>query len=56
MNDGRKFVAAALFFATQAVVVMALWNWLMPDFFGLQKVSYLQAVSFMVLFKFLFDA
>lgn len=30
-------------------IVMALWNWLMPEIFGLPEIGYLQAVGLFVL-------
>jgi hypothetical protein len=35
-------------------VVMALWNWLMPDIFGLKRIGYWQAWGLLVLCKILF--
>ncbi|MCX2681616.1 hypothetical protein OOZ15_16815 [Galbibacter sp. EGI 63066] len=35
-------------------VVMWLWNWLMPELFGLTTINYWQAVGIFILFKFLF--
>ncbi len=36
-------------------VVMALWNWLLPElFFGVKEISYLQAMGVLLLSKILF--
>jgi hypothetical protein len=35
-------------------IVMRLWNWLMPELFGLPLVSYWQAVGVLVLAKIIF--
>ena len=35
-------------------VVMALWNWLMPDLFGLKRIGYWQAWGLLILCKILF--
>lgn len=35
-------------------VFMRLWNWLMPDLFGLITINYWQALGLMLLAKFLF--
>ncbi|PCJ92794.1 MAG: hypothetical protein COA50_14765 [Flavobacteriaceae bacterium] len=35
-------------------VVMRLWNWLMPDLFGLAIISYWQAVGILILAKIFF--
>lgn len=42
-------IAALLSYA-----VMLLWNWLMPDIFGLTEITYWQAVGLLVLCKILF--
>lgn len=36
------------------LVVMVLWNWLMPTIFGFAPLSYCQAVGLLVLCKILF--
>ncbi|MBX2827589.1 MAG: hypothetical protein KTR22_05470 [Flavobacteriaceae bacterium] len=48
---GAIFIAglATLF----AYVVMRLWNWLMPELFGLTAVTFWQAVGLIILFKLL---
>lgn len=43
-------VFAALF----GCVVMVLWNWLMPELFGLPFISFWQAVGLLLLCKILF--
>ncbi len=35
-------------------IVMRLWNWLMPELFGLQEVGYWQAVGLLILAKIFF--
>lgn len=36
-------------------VVMALWNWLMPElFFGVKEITYIQAMGVLLLSKILF--
>ncbi len=37
-------------------VVMLLWNWLMPDIFGLRKITYWQAWGLVVLSHILFKS
>jgi hypothetical protein len=52
---GKFLVMAVLGVAAISAVVMALWNWLMPNlFFGVREISYLQAVGLLVLSKILF--
>lgn len=36
------------------LIVMLLWNWLMPDIFGLQRVTYWQAWGLLILSHILF--
>ena len=40
--------------AVYSVVVMALWNWLMPTLFGLPPISVWQALGLLVLSRILF--
>ncbi len=44
-------IAFALLFG---YVIMWLWNWLMPEIFGLKTIGYWQAVGILVLAKMLF--
>ncbi len=39
--------------AVFCLVVMALWNWLVPDVFGGRTITFWQAVGLMVLSRFL---
>ncbi|HVN77291.1 MAG TPA: hypothetical protein VMT19_13315 [Thermoanaerobaculaceae bacterium] len=57
----RKFVRflvflplAVLFLALFGLVVMALWNWLMPALFGLKTLGYWQALGLVILCRILF--
>lgn len=45
---------AVLFVALFGLVVMALWNWLMPALFGLKAIGYWQALGLVVLSRILF--
>jgi hypothetical protein len=45
---------AGLFALVLGVVVQWLWNWLMPDIFGLNPISYWQAFGLLFLGKLLF--
>ena len=45
---------AALFALVLGVVVQWLWNWLMPDIFGLKQISYWQAFGLLLLGRLLF--
>lgn len=41
--------------AALAWVVMALWNWLLPELFFVKEISYLQAIGVLLLSKILFS-
>ena len=43
-----------LFVAVGGLVVMNLWNWLIPTIFGLKVISFTQALGLLVLSKILF--
>ncbi len=52
---GRIVILVFLGVAALSWLVMALWNWLMPElFFGAKSIGYLQAVGILVLSKILF--
>lgn len=37
-----------------SVIVRLLWNWLMPEIFGLRAITYLQAIGLLLLSRLLF--
>ncbi|MDR1031457.1 MAG: hypothetical protein LBL76_11380 [Treponema sp.] len=45
----------ALISAVFGIVVMFLWNWLLPAIFGLPKINYVQAVGLFMLTRILFS-
>lgn len=47
-------LAAIAFALLFGYVIMWLWNWLMPELFGLVEIGYWQAVGILVLAKLLF--
>ena len=52
---GLKFLPIALLFvALFGLIVMALWNWLMPALFGLKLITFWQAIGLVILSKILF--
>lgn len=61
-HRGRFWVGRILGFAVMAIVaaflfgfvVMGLWNWLMPELFGLKAIGYWQAWGLLVLSWILF--
>lgn len=46
------FIALAI--ALYVLIVMELWNWIMPKVFGLTTISYLEAAGIILLCKLLF--
>ncbi len=42
------------FIALFGLVIMSLWNWVMPALFGLKTISYWQALGLFILSKILF--
>ena len=55
MFRGVKFILwAVVAIALFGLVVMGLWNWLMPALFGWTEISFWQAVALLVLSKVLF--
>ncbi|MBI3136344.1 MAG: hypothetical protein HYZ14_16835 [Bacteroidetes bacterium] len=53
-----KFILMPIFFVLMGIamtlVVMLLWNWLMPVLFGLSVITFWQALGVLVLSKILF--
>ena len=47
-------IAAVGFAFLFGYVIMLLWNWLMPEIFGLTEIGYWQAVGVIILAKLLF--
>lgn len=47
-------ICIVVFAGTVGLLVMVLWNWLVPTLFGIQEISYLQAVGLLILSKLLF--
>jgi len=57
-NRKRKLgfaMMAIVFVIAIGFVIMLLWNWLMPDLFGLSTINYWQAVGLLILSKILFS-
>ncbi len=51
----KMTIMAILFFTVVSFVVMALWNWLMPELFGLPYISFWKAAGLLLLSKILFS-
>ncbi len=49
-------ILGILFLGLLGLVVMVLWNWLMPEIFGLKRVDYWQAWGLLVLCTILFKS
>lgn len=50
----KIFVFGALAIFAFGFITMHLWNWLMPDIFGLQEICWMQAMGLVILSKILF--
>lgn len=51
---GQKVLASTLQFFLAPVVLMFLWNWIMPGLFGLATIGYLKAWGLHVISRILF--
>jgi hypothetical protein len=47
-------IAFVLFILLGGVIVQWLWNWLLPDIFGLREISFWQALGLLALCRILF--
>jgi hypothetical protein len=55
ISRGVKIAVLVLLAATVlSVVIMSLWNWLMPALFALHRISFWQALGLLLLAKILF--
>lgn len=51
------FIAFVLIFtAVLSLPFMFLWNWIMPDIFGLTKITFWQAIGLLLLSNILFKS
>src|SRR5262245_44167980 len=50
----RFLLFAVIAVTVLSVVVMGLWNWLMPTLFGMRAITFWQAVGVLVLSRILF--
>lgn len=51
---GSYFGTALLIIAILTYPTMLIWNWLIPDIFGLREITFLEALGLMVLGRLLF--
>ena len=49
----KGFIFAIVFITVLSLATMLLWNWLMPEIFGLTTITYLQAIGLLILSKIL---
>ncbi|MEQ9306281.1 MAG: hypothetical protein RJQ14_20375 [Marinoscillum sp.] len=59
MNRKFKYLKIGLmvvfFFGLVSFIVMQLWNWLMPDLFGLPLITFWKSAGLLILSKILFS-
>jgi hypothetical protein len=58
-TNKRRFIARGigfgiLFLGLFSLLVLLLWNWLMPAIFGLTTITFIQAFGLLILSKILF--
>ena len=49
----KYFMIVLVLIIAFGVIVMLLWNWLMPEIFGLPSITFLQAMGLLLLSKIL---
>jgi hypothetical protein len=49
-------IGAGVLVSGISIAVKGLWNWLMPDIFGLKRINYRQALGITILAKLLFGS
>tara|TARA_B100000035_G_C20957554_1_gene534949 strand:- start:50 stop:337 length:288 start_codon:yes stop_codon:yes gene_type:complete len=54
-EEAVKAVGRAVSFFVKPVILMLLWNWLMPGLFGLQTIGYLKAFALHVIARIIID-
>ncbi len=52
----KYFVIGLAFAVAVGLIVMLLWNWLIPNIFGGPTVTFLQAIGLLILAKILFGS
>ena len=51
----KGFIFVIVLIALVSLILLLLWNWLMPAIFGLTEIDYWQAVGLLLLSKILFS-
>lgn len=50
-KDWKDWVVALIVTLVCSIVIFVAWNLLIPDIFGLQKITWLQATGLLVLYR-----
>ncbi|AIX24553.1 hypothetical protein AAJ62_gp209 [Synechococcus phage ACG-2014g] len=54
-EDGAAVIVATIFFFTKPLVLMLLWNMLMPGIFGLSSIGYLKSLGLYLFARIIID-
>lgn len=54
MSPFGLFLLAIIFFLITVFIVQVLWNYIMPNVFGVNRISFLQALAIYILASLLF--
>lgn len=54
-EEAVRAVGRAVSFFVKPVILMLLWNWLMPGLFGLATINYLKAFALWMIARLIFD-
>ncbi|MFM7016637.1 MAG: hypothetical protein ACKOX3_09945 [Bacteroidota bacterium] len=50
-----SFLIILIYYFVAGLIVMILWNWLLPEIFGLKSINYWEACGLILLTNFLFN-
>jgi len=54
-EEAAYALGKVLAFFTKPLILMLLWNWLMPGVFGLSTIGYLKALGLYLMSRIIFD-
>lgn len=54
-EDGAAVIVATIFFFTKPLILMLLWNMLMPGIFGLSSIGYLKSLGLYLFARIIID-
>lgn len=54
-KEAVKALASIISFFTKPLILMLLWNWLMPGLFGLATIGYLKSFGLYLISRILFS-